>query len=303
MYQVKKRLLIICSIIGVLLAGFQFPIYAETTPPDYSSSTSIMSSTPLDQYFYDNYDLLPYIESNGDQYINTGIISSNNYRTSISFSDINNSDYWQCLFGSTIENPTSNRYYLEVLKNEDSIRFGIGSGTYNTDYSINKYNIYNAIYDKNKVFINNSLIYESDSSPFTGNNIIIFARNGSSSYIAYSKYKLYRFSIYNYAANDGEGALVRDYYPARAKSSGVIGLYDAVNKTFVTTSGSVPFASPDGDPVNLSLGANITQFLSGSLSWIGAIFDGINEMPIIWVFIAIALAGVAFRWARRIVHF
>lgn len=299
----KKRLLIICSIIGVFLAGFKFPIYAETTPPDYSSSTSIMSSTSLDQYFYDNYELLPYIESSGSQYINTGIKGSSDLLINTRLSILNSEGiHW--IFGSRTS-LGDNQLGLMIDVNEDIYKFKFYNSDYSFSYPLNDYKVLNIKSDKNNLFVNYSLIHSFNEVEFNNNlDIYLFSLNDGGSFSsACSSARLYSFSIYDYAANEGEGALVRDYYPARAKSSGVIGLYDAVNKTFVTTSGSVPFDSPTGDPVNLSLGANVTQFLSGSLSWIGAIFEGINEMPIIWVFIAIGLAGVAFRWARRIVHF
>lgn len=298
MLQLKKQLLIICSIIGVLLAGFQFPIYAETTPPDYSSSTSIITSAALDQYFYDNYELLPYIESDGFQYINTGYLDSSDLLISCKVSQIlNDSTSWFAYTGSYPG------HTIRYTKSGDNVIFSFYNRTDAFRYVFNSYDIYDLKIDKNLAYINNNLIHTFTYESFTGSDIYIFGFNNGNTVSSQASFKLYRFSIYDYAAAEGEGALVRDYYPARSKSGGVIGLYDAVSKTFVTTSGSVPFASPTGDPVNLSLGAYITQFLSGSLSWIGAIFVGINEMPIIWVFIAIALAGVMFRWARRIVHF
>ena len=297
----KKRLLIICSIIGVLLAGFQFPIYAETTPPDYSSSTSIMASTPLDQYFYDNYDLLPYIESDGSQYINTSINVKSNLKISVKFSDVVPlSGSWNCIFGGRKGSNTST---LGVQLRDNAPRvYSYYDSLYYQVTDFNKFAVYNLVFDNNDLYLNSSLLHEFTEGEFSSDApLYIFAMNNDNSAIYdYSIYKLYSFSIYDYDSNDGEGALVRDYYPARSKSSGIIGLYDAISKTFVTTSGSVPFASPTNDNV---LNFQITDFLTASLDWIGAIFEGINEMPIIWVFIAIALAGVAFRWARRIVHF
>lgn len=294
----KKRLLICCSLITLGLTLFSFPIYAEEDSSDYSSNTSIITSAALDQYFYDNYELLPYVESNGNQYIDTGVLSSSNTRISLSFGNLKGSGLLG-LFG-TYPNGQMIRYQV----NDNEYTLSLINSNQSYDIDLNQYTIFNFVFDRQNVYYNSNLIHSFDvSSWISTNNLFVFAYNLSGEPRGMSLYRLYRFSIYDYSANEGEGALIRDYYPARTKASGVIGLYDAVNKTFVTTSGSVPFDSPIGDTTALSLGANITQFLSGSLTWIGAIFEGINEMPIIWVFIAIGFAGVMFRWTRRLVHF
>lgn len=301
----RKRILILCSLIGLLLVGFRSDIYAEEDSPDISSSTSIITSAALDQYFYDNYDLLPYIQSNGQQYINTGVNTTSELKIDFSFSDIvfyDNQTWYDFIYSF---NSMNLRYgfILNHVAERTNFYFLNNIGNYN--FNPIEYNIYNVSLDKNKCYINSSLIKTLEYNSFDlHRNLLFLAGNDNSNNLEnYISCKLYKLSIYDYSANEGEGALVRDYYPARSKASGIIGLYDAVNKTFVTTSGSVPFDSPTGDATALSLGANITQFLSGSLSWIGAIFEGINEMPIIWVFIAIGLAGVMFRWGRRLVHF
>lgn len=291
----RKRILILCSLIGLLLVGFRSDIYAEEDTPDISSSTSIITSAALDQYFYDNYELLPYIESSGSQYINTGYNGSSDLKVDLSISNINSNVVFY-FWG----NSESTSYGVAYYPNYNEGRFVFYSdGQHSNIMDKSLYSITYLSFDKNNAYVNNELIYSFPEIDFNTDSLNIFGKNNQ----FLGSFKLYRFSIYDYSINDGEGGLVRDYYPARSKASGIIGLYDAVNKTFVTTSGSVPFDSPTGDATALSLGANITQFLSGSLSWIGAIFEGINEMPIIWVFIAIGLVGVMFRWGRRLVHF
>lgn len=300
MYQVKKRLLIICSIIGVLLAGFQFPIYAETTPPDYSSSTSIMSSTPLDQYFYDNYESLPYIEGNNGQYINLGYSIPSNYSYSLRFGSLVSDNKQRYLLGSQSGWDSGSFTVKSYISGDNNLIFIFDQDSKSVSYSFNSYSVYELEYKEFNYSINDTVLTTFEDNTFdNGVNFYLFALDYNGT-IGGSKssYRLYSFKVW-----DENNGLIHDYYPARSKSGGVIGLYDSVNKTFITASGSVPFDSPVGDSVNLSLGASISQFLSGSLSWIGAIFEGINEMPIIWVFIAIGLAGVAFRWGRRIVHF
>ena len=47
----------------------------------------------------------------------------------------------------------------------------------------------------------------------------------------------------------------------------------------------------------------ISTYLTQSLTWIGNIFTWMLTQPVILFFLAIGLAGVMFRWARKVMHF
>lgn len=48
--------------------------------------------------------------------------------------------------------------------------------------------------------------------------------------------------------------------------------------------------------------ANITTFLTQALVWMGNILSWVLGEPLILFFLAIGLAGVMFRWAKRMIH-
>lgn len=300
----KRRLLIFSSLITLLLSCFSFPICAEESIEDIEELAQVdLPDYALDQYFYDNYILLPYIESNGSQYINTYINASDHLKINFIFSDFVFNSYGQFLFGSmTNVSPLQNALAFLMYRYSDYDRmfYRFQSNTYTYDSLFYDYSLYNILFDENKVYLNGSLLNTFNLRSFEGIPIYIFGRNENGSANQLSSYKLYKFSIYDYSLNNGQGGFVRFYYPAKSKSGGVIGLYDSISKTFFTTSGSVPFSSPIDDQV---MSFQISDFLDASLNWIEAIFLAVVEMPIIIVFMAIGLAGVMFRWGRRIVHF
>lgn len=293
----KRRLLIFSSLITLLLSCFSFPIFAEETVQDSSTIHTLSDGVFLDSYFYDNYDLLPYLHSTGNEYIDTDYIASDHLRIDITLSDITSNGY---LFGSSNASQ-GYKYGIEYKSDLNNYLY-----FYNQNYSypllINPYELVTFSMDRNLVYQNNNLVktFNNTSFSITGFDIYIFGRSYLSSINDRSNFKLYKFSIYDYSLNDGDGEYVRYYYPAKAKSSGAIGLYDAVNKTFVVSSSSVQFLNPTNEYVE---SFQISSFLTNSLTWIGQIFDAIIQMPIIIVFMAIGLAGAMFRWGRRIVHF
>ena len=52
-----------------------------------------------------------------------------------------------------------------------------------------------------------------------------------------------------------------------------------------------------------SLISAITSYLTQALTWMGQIFTWVISQPLILFFMAIGLAGVMFRWARKVLHF
>lgn len=290
----RRRLLIFCSLIGVILAFCSLPIYAEdAADPVAQSPTISIPDYALDSYFYDNYDLLPYIQSDGSQYINTGInISSDiSYEFSFSYDEYTGGT---AMIGSFVSSLKRYQLYMSSSFEGLTLTFNAESGyfTYDTD----NYGYYTVSSDGLNTYVNGELVGTFNNSYSVDVPLYIFARNNNGNAANYSSFKLYRFLIKDNESDE----YLKYYYPAKTKASGVIGLYDSISKTFVTTSGSVPFASPTDDNV---MNFQISDFLDAALGWIGDIFVAIIDMPLIIMFIAIGFAGVAFRWARRIVHF
>ena len=99
----KKKLLILSASIGLLLACFPFTLYAEEDPQSDLGISSPPAYYQLDDYFWNNYNLLSYIESDGTQYIDTGIKPSANLDFNMTFSGLDVSDLSanSYLFGSS----------------------------------------------------------------------------------------------------------------------------------------------------------------------------------------------------------
>lgn len=296
----KRKYLVLAScIISALLLMFPLRLHAdENVAVDAGASSN--SAPLLDSYFWDNYYLLPYIESSGSQFVNTSINPDNDIEINIRFGSILDNDNNQhALFGVIGD---SKSYSCVYVKSTDKLTFNFSNAGYQYSFDFPLYEIYSIKYVDNDLYINNSLIQSFNISPFTIDYpLYIFARNNSGTSDSRSKYKLYSLSLYDHSLIDSEEVgYVRYYYPAKSKSSGIIGLYDAVSKTFVTTGSQVAFDSPTDDKV---VHFQIGNFITSGLGWINDILEFAIQEPMILMFMAIGLCGVAFRWARRVVHF
>lgn len=211
----------------------------------------------------ENYTRLLYIESNGTQYINTGVIPNRNTRIVL---DVEG-------FGTKVE-------YL------------YGVDEYKKDFCLVKTSatstkVYGYYFGgAASITVSNTtdrLIYEQNGNVFSIGTATATA-NASSSYTECS-YPLYLFNIYsadkkgisNYGASVklyscriyDNGSLVRDFIPCE-NESGTTGLYDLVNNTFypdASGAGFVAGALPDYKVID----ANV---LDGALT---ATADAIRE--------------------------
>lgn len=293
----KRRLLIFSSLITLLLSCFSFPIFAEETVQDSSNLHSLSDGVFLDSYFYENYDLLPYLESNGSQYIDTGIFPSENIVFSMKFSGINEKTASNVsLFGSVL---TSNTYLGNIDRINNRFVFAFTGTSISTTALINNlYYIHDLTIDKESLVLDGKSYVINLAGLNSNVSIYLFSRNPQST-IYNSVMKLYSCSFYDQSINNGEGGYVRYYYPAKAKSSGTLGLYDAVNKTFISSLNNNSFNLPENDQV---MNYQISSFLYSCLGWINQIFVAIIQIPIVIIFIAVSIAGVMFRWGKRIIH-
>lgn len=176
----KRKLLIYCSLITLALSVFSFPIYAEPDLEDIEElSQADLPDYALDSYFYDNYDLLPYIESDGSQVINTGINGYYNLKTNILFSNLkqNDSQLFPYLFGVTEDNKSYALAY-DYSNTRSNYYFGYGV-IRSSQLNLDLYALQNIVFDKNDIYINGSLLtsFSSDIEFESSGPIYIFARN------------------------------------------------------------------------------------------------------------------------------
>lgn len=229
----------------------------------------------------EEYIELDYIESTGTQYINFGRKSTS--KTKFEFEYKSNKlagEVFQNIFGSQ-NGTTDARIYIQLEADNDialqfphygshvlyCITSGSKKGTLNQTTSeshlkINEDEKVNIIYDlvNQKVIVNNetfTLLTPYSLKPSI-NNILFFNRNSTTTPDTnLCVGKLYYFKWYE---ND---QLIMDLVPCLRKTDNEIGLFDKINKNFITNSGTGTFGS--GNPKINKLLENINEFLRVNL--------------------------------------
>ena len=176
--QMKRKYVLAGCIISALLIMFSFPVMADEIP-EVDAGASSNSAPLLDSYFWENYDLLPYIENTQSVYIDTGIKASDKLITNIMFSnmDLQISNY-SGLFGE-VDSGYTNQYFARFYFINDSLYFGFGNSNYDTEINVPYYYINTLKYDLNDIYFNNNLIYTFENTPSfsSSSNIYIYAIN------------------------------------------------------------------------------------------------------------------------------
>ena len=197
---------------------------------------------------------LEYIESTGTQYIDTGVVLSNNHKFEIEFMPFNSQGL---MFGSRSSATLNNRM----------VTWDGGLVT-NDYYNYQQYRLsvsllsgikYVATNSNTLIKINESELSVSSTTIFnTPSNALIFNVGGSPPSLPKASAKLYYAKIWN-----GE-ILVRDFIPSMRLSDNAIGLYDKANNQFYTNNGSGTFLhgglvdAPlniilEGNPIHITL--------------------------------------------------
>lgn len=175
----------------------------------------------------DKYQRVEYIQSNGNQYIETSYYPNINTEVIMDFVD-NDETRFENYFG-TDANFRFQRYAyssnFQWMCGNSNINGSIDV-TYRRQLRYNKNGIYN---EKDVVLISNPVNAINKSYSM----VIFNAYYGGLD--AGGAYKLYDFKIYE------SGELIHHYIPCYRKNDGVIGLYDAIGKAFLTNQGSGTF--------------------------------------------------------------
>lgn len=189
----------------------------------------------------EGYTQVDYIESHGEEYIDTGVNADSNLRVVIDmqYTDISTDNSTN--FGAITDVPNIRYHFMCQIA---AFRFytnneGITLINKDTNRHLFDLNVPN-----NKVIID-SKEFEKISTPFNTNlNFWLFGRNSNSSnLIFYNKSKLYKSKMYV------SEVLVRDYVPCYRNSDNVLGLFDLVNDVFYTNDGTGAFTY--GSVVNI----------------------------------------------------
>lgn len=205
----------------------------------YKGATLLFSSSLLPSEFQQ----VEYIESTGEQYIDTGVGGKPNISAKAKFmyTDLTTqSNGWVCACSDT---SGVRRLMILGLSNDSYFRIGYGNLLQNstTQATINTLYEVESIYSvgEQKVIVNgNEVIKTTNESDFTlPYNLTIFGFRIVANTIAqYGYLKLYYLKLYK------DNVLTRDYIPCYRKSDNVIGLYDLVNGIFYVNAGSGTFS-------------------------------------------------------------
>ena len=179
------------------------------------------------------YQAVEYIESTGTQFVNTGFIP--NQDTSIEVDGY--TEQTKSLYG------VQNGINVTGMNYNSKMRIMYFSNYYDTEVNIGERHIFKQ--DKNQAYIDNNLLKTFDEiTASSAYPIFLFSRSTESdgSLSDNGKGRIYSVRIWD------DETLVRNMIPCVRKSDSKPGLYDTVNSTFYTNSGTGEFVS--GNPIN-----------------------------------------------------
>ena len=189
------------------------------------------------------YRLCEYIQSDGRNYINTGILPDNTIEYDVTFSTNNkiDSNGYGCIFGCRYGSGNNDfqvtTYTANARVNKGTVRFGGNSQdnvrsagiVLNTKLTAS---LHGLVYTCNDSTLNLDTYNWNNTRNiylFGLNNNNSFAQSGQGCIIYSAKFKL-------------SGNLVRDYIPVQRISDDKYGFYDMVNKTFNISPNSIDFS-------------------------------------------------------------
>lgn len=193
-----------------------------------------------------DYQFVEYIESTGEQYINTEISLSENLIVTADYEFSESTRVWRRLFGyGTIDAENTYSYcYNTIPAIRPRVATGNHSETTLNSYNPGRYTVTIATTGSIKVTGTN---YSETSTinPWntgTGSYPIFLFNFGGTTLIDYGIVKLYSFTISNSVTNKQILHLI----PCYRKSTGTVGMYDLVTKRFFINSGTGKFiAGPE----------------------------------------------------------
>ena len=183
------------------------------------------------------YDRLDYIQSDGNQYIKTGLIPNaiGRVKTSVTFTT-SGRQLFLCSWGSGtnkayfIERTTSNNYNFEctgVTKSASTTTALTTNNKYEIDVDL----------VNNSILINDNKMCTTSGFTTATRELYLFASNDADEGVFVKcSTKLDYLEVY-----DKNGTLIRNFIPAIRKSDSVVGLYDETNEVFYTNNGSGSF--------------------------------------------------------------
>ena len=181
------------------------------------------------------YAALPYIESTGTQYIDTGFAPNQDTRVVIDFQSTQTTGGWP-IIGSR-SSSSSNTYTFGSTSTNNAWLSGYNTGSINSGV-VEDAERHVADKNKNLLYLDGELIASSTYAAFTAPAAMricrFYSADGDDN--GYAKIKIYSCQIYD------NGTLIRDYIPCQL-ASGEVGLWDDVNSVFYSDESGVGFTA------------------------------------------------------------
>ena len=198
----------------------------------------------------EEYRQVEYIQSDGNQYFNTGVLASDHpeglkyvFDGTVVDYDSNISEY---LWGALANGRRSG--YVNI--NDETMRFLVNIGNSSSaagfvsmtigervvlELTCTPENPLGMTFYKNGTEAHYFIVDNSSSSPMPNAHIYLLRLNGSSA-TTYTKARIYKFSMYK-----TDGTVLRNFIPCYRKADLVVGLYDTATGTFFTNLGTGEF--------------------------------------------------------------
>lgn len=211
------------------------------------------------------YTELDYVESNGHQYIDTGVNADDKLRVVVDMQLVQGGTINQTNMGTIYKNGNTYLRYHSMISNN---KFVIYNNTSNKQLGDSDYNRHIFDYDTpNHIYSLDNVGIEYDFGEFdTTLSFYLFGRHSNQSSIQYLSYmKIYSCKMYY------EGELVRDFVPCYRNSDNKVGMYDLVNDVFYTNPTNTPLIG--GGALNTSYEFTTSDYstLEGSLNRYGPV--------------------------------
>lgn len=185
------------------------------------------------------YTALEYIESTGEQYINTGIPTQDGIGFDVTFltnSTIGNTGNYGCILGGRKASGNNDVQITTFGNPAGNIRYGSQTG--NNAGIVNNQKLHVSLINR-VATLNDGTTYTVPSYTFgESNNIYLFGLNNNGTLIQTgSGCRIYNAKLY---VNSN---VVADFIPVKRNSDSVLGMYDAVSGKFYTNAGTGTFTA------------------------------------------------------------
>lgn len=191
----------------------------------------------------DIYTRVPYLESTGTQYINTGFIPTEDFKHTIVFSAINGTNSTRYICGTGVsEGRSGNLRITNSTLDGLYINKSSAKNILTATQSIQLNTIYTVVMDlhnnaQNYATLNGTSIASTSTGTITSTNpLYLWALSGS--------YLPTGIRIYSSKVNTANRC-VQYFIPARRNSDSVLGMYDLIQNRFLTNAGSGSFITAE----------------------------------------------------------